>query len=64
MTKPVEKIQVGGRSYSRFIAHPKVVRDGTFRCITCGQIDEVGYHDDALCLPNAALAATSTQGGE
>lgn len=44
MTNPVEKITIGGRDYSRFIAYPKTVRDGTVRCITCGQIDEPEYH--------------------
>ena len=44
MTKPVETITVGGRTFSRFIRHPKAVRDGTVRCISCGQIDEPQYH--------------------
>ena len=44
MTKPVEKIIIGGREYSRFIRHPKVVRDNTVRCFMCGQIDEPEYH--------------------
>ena len=44
MTKPVEKITIGRREYSRFIRHPKQVRDGTVRCIACGQIDEPEYH--------------------
>jgi len=44
MTRAVEKIQIAGKTYSRFIAHPKVVRDGTVRCFLCGQIDEPVYH--------------------
>ena len=44
MTKPVEKISIGRREYSRFIPFPKAVRDGTYRCIACGQIDEEEYH--------------------
>jgi hypothetical protein len=49
MTKPVEKITIGGREYTKFIMWPKKVRDGTFRCIRCGQIDEEEYHDPRLC---------------
>ena len=49
MSKRVEKITIGGREYSKFIVWPKQVRDGTLRCITCGQIDEIEYHDDDLC---------------
>ena len=45
MAKLVEKITIGHREYSRFIMHPKAVRDGTVRCICCGQIDEPEYHD-------------------
>jgi hypothetical protein len=52
MTRPVEKITIGRREYSRFIPYPKQVRDGTVRCIACGQIDEPEYHtltcEDAL----------------
>lgn len=44
MTKPVEKITIGHREYTRFIPYPKAVRDGTHRCISCGQIDEPKYH--------------------
>lgn len=44
MTKPVEKITIGSRKYTRFIPYPKVIRDGTHRCISCGQIDEPEYH--------------------
>lgn len=55
MTKPVEKIVIGGREYSKFIPYPKAVRDGTLRCIACGQIDEPEYHDSNLCPPLASL---------
>lgn len=44
MTKSVEKITIGRREYTRFISYPKAVRDGTHRCISCGQIDEPEYH--------------------
>lgn len=49
MTRKVETITIGGREYSKFIPWPKKVRDGTVRCFSCGQVDEDGYHDDALC---------------
>lgn len=49
MTKPVEKITIDGRQYSKFICWPKEVRDGTVRCFSCGQIDESDYHDADLC---------------
>lgn len=49
MTKPVEKIIIGGKQYSKFIPYPKAVRDGTVRCISCGQIDEEPYHEACLC---------------
>lgn len=45
----VERIQIGSKSYRKFIPYPKPVRDGTVRCIACGQIDEPEYHDNALC---------------
>lgn len=44
MARPVEKIEIGRKTYSRFIRHPKAVRDGTVRCFMCGQIDEIEYH--------------------
>jgi len=44
MTKPVEKITIGHKEYTRFIPYPKAVRDGTCRCISCGQIDEPECH--------------------
>lgn len=49
MTKPVEKITIGDREYTRFIRWPRLVRDGTVRCISCGQIDEEPWHDDKIC---------------
>lgn len=44
MTKRVEKVIIGCREYTQFIPYPKTVRDGTYRCISCGQIDEEEYH--------------------
>lgn len=43
------KITVGSREYVQFIPHPQAVRDGTVRCLACGQIDEDGFHDKAFC---------------
>lgn len=43
------KIQIGGRSFRRFIPHPQTVRDGTSRCIACGQIDEPEHHVREYC---------------
>ena len=45
----VEKIQIGNRTYTKFLPYPKAVRDGTVRCIACGQIDEPKYHEDEHC---------------
>lgn len=42
-------IQIGGKQVRRFIPHPMQVRDGTCRCIGCGQIDEPEYHDSNAC---------------
>lgn len=44
MTKPVEKVTIGHREYTRFLPYPKAVRDGTVRCFECGQIDEPEFH--------------------
>lgn len=44
MSRKVEKIIIDGRELTRFIPYPKAVRDGTVRCIQCGQIDEPEYH--------------------
>lgn len=44
MTEEERYIQIGNRKYRRFIPYPNRVRDGTVRCITCGQIDEPEYH--------------------
>lgn len=49
MTRPVEKITVDGKEYTKFLPITKAVRDGTVRCIFCGQIDEPKYHDDRAC---------------
>lgn len=44
-----DTIEIGGRTYRKFIHYPKPVRDGTVRCISCGQIDEPEWHDEQLC---------------
>lgn len=44
-----ETITIGSRTYRKFIPYPKPIRDGTVRCMACGQIDEPEYHEDALC---------------
>ena len=49
MAKPVPKIMIGNREYSRFIQHPALVRDRTVRCVFCGQIDESPYHLEEYC---------------
>jgi hypothetical protein len=46
---PSETIQIGNRTYRKFIPFPGPVNDGTARCFSCGQIDEPDWHDDALC---------------
>lgn len=43
------KITIGSRQLVQFIPFPQPVRDGTVRCIACGQIDEPEYHDNTLC---------------
>lgn len=53
-----EMITINGRQYRRFIRFPAPVRDGTVRCIRCGQIDEDPHHDADLCL--AALQGRSS----
>lgn len=53
-----ERIQIGDRTYRKFIPWPTAVRDGTVRCFACGQIDEPPWHDEKLC---PALASTSTR---
>lgn len=53
-----EMIVIGGRSYRRFVHWGAPVRDGTVRCIRCGQIDEPPWHDDEICA-----AALSGAGG-
>lgn len=54
------KVTIGDREYVQFIPYPQAVRDGTVRCITCGQIDEDGYHDAALC-PGGGGALPQTE---
>jgi hypothetical protein len=49
MGAPQPKIQIGRRSYRKFIPYPQEVRDGTVRCIFCGQIDEPEYHEGKYC---------------
>lgn len=45
-----EMILVGPRlQVRRFILPGKPVRDGTLRCVACGQIDEIGYHNESIC---------------
>lgn len=44
-----DRIQIGSRSYRRFIPYPGPIFDQTPRCIGCGQIDEPEYHNGALC---------------
>jgi hypothetical protein len=44
-----ERIQIGSKSYRKFIPWPKPVTDGTVRCMACGQIDEPQWHDDSAC---------------
>ena len=44
-----QRIQIGRKSYRKFLPYPSNVDDGTSRCIACGQIDEDGWHDSALC---------------
>lgn len=59
------KIRIGGgRTVRRFIEPGKPVRDGTVRCMGCGQIDEPSCHDNALCPltsgPNQLIATYTT----
>lgn len=44
-----ERIQIGRKSYLKFIPYGREITDGTCRCISCGQIDEIGFHDAKLC---------------
>lgn len=45
-----ERIEIGGKSYRRFINYPANVFDDTVRCIGCGQIDEESWHDRDVCI--------------
>lgn len=45
-----ERIRLGPSAIvKRFIPYPGPVKDGTLRCIGCGQIDENGWHNRQLC---------------
>lgn len=44
-----DRIDVGGVSVLRFHPLNRKVKDGTPRCIACGQIDEDGYHEAEFC---------------
>lgn len=59
-----ERITIGSKTYRRFIPYPEPVRDGTLRCISCGQIDgaddsekHLNLHDDARCPAVAPVGA-------
>lgn len=61
-------VKIGHREVRKFILYPTMIRDGTYRCIRCGQIDECGYHDSNACadvpiLAAAILAARSQTNG-
>lgn len=46
-----EKVRLGpDHLVRRFIPYPGPVNDGTGRCIGCGQIDDDGFHNAALCI--------------
>jgi hypothetical protein len=57
MTIP-KTIEIGGKTYRRFIPHPYPVKDGTNRCFRCGQIDEPRHHDASFCLEPGDPVAT------
>ena len=42
-------IEIGSRRFKRFIVHPLGPRDGTLRCIACGQIDDEPWHEREYC---------------
>lgn len=42
-------ILVHQRTYRRFIEPDELVKDGTVRCVMCGQIDETKYHEVRYC---------------
>lgn len=56
-----ENIEFGGRTYRRFIPYPGPVKDGSLRCIDCGQIDEPFAHDDELCRSIRSGAALKAE---
>jgi hypothetical protein len=50
MSRKKERITLpGGREVLRVIPYPGPVKDGTPRCVQCGQIDESPWHDMKLC---------------
>lgn len=55
--KAGDRIEIDGESYARFIPYPGPVRDGTVRCICCGQIDEPEYHTLTCAEAIAVLGA-------
>jgi hypothetical protein len=44
-----DKIKVGSREVLRFHPTHKRIKDNIPRCISCGQIDEDGWHEAAYC---------------
>lgn len=47
-------IEIGGRTFRRFIPPPGPVTDGTLRCAHCGQIDDEPWHDAEICAERCA----------
>jgi hypothetical protein len=44
-----DTIDIGGKEVLRFHPLSKKVRDGTPRCVACGQIDETEWHQSKWC---------------
>lgn len=44
-----QTINVDGREFLKFHPTYKRIKDGTPRCISCGQIDEDGIHEAKFC---------------
>lgn len=44
-----QRISIGRRTVKRMVHYPEGVDDGTYRCITCGQIDDEPYHMAHVC---------------
>lgn len=58
-----EKIRIGpDHRVKRFIPYPGPIKDGTSRCIGCGQIDDEPYHDADLCQSITAGTAIYDDG--